>query len=95
MLEGLQEGGIAEEPLQAHLQHTRVVQRPRADEVLHELCDGVVGEEGQVKGLRVVKQLFQLLIIPRPHACGHCRRTTFYTLNFAGSAAEGKADVLA
>ena len=80
MLEGLQEGGVAEEALQAHLQHARVVQRPRADEVLHELRDGVVGEEGQVEGFRVVKQLLQLLIIPRPHACGHCRNTSILAI---------------
>ena len=45
MLEGLQEGAIAQEPLQAHLQHPCIMQRACTDEVLHKLRHCVVGEE--------------------------------------------------
>ena len=72
MLEGLQECGIAQEPLQPHLQDARIMQRPCADEVLHKLRDCVVGEEGQVEGLRIVKELLQFLIIPCPNTGSHC-----------------------
>lgn len=74
MLEGLQECGIAQKPLQAHLQNACIMQCPCADKVLHELRDCVVGEKGQVKGLRIVKELLQLLIVPCSNTGCHCTK---------------------
>lgn len=72
MLEGLEEGGVAQQPLKAAGEHGRVLQRAVAHEVLHKLGRRVVAEEGQVELLNVVKELLQFSVVARSHTRRHC-----------------------
>ena len=83
VLEGLQEGGVAEQALEAALEDLGVLERARAQEVLQELGRGVVAEEAEVKALRVVEQLAHLLLIARAHARGHCATMRVFQCSFS------------
>lgn len=82
VLEGLEEGGVAQQPLEAAGEHGRVLQRAVAHEVLHKLGRRVVAEEGQVELLDIVEELLQLSVIARSHTRRHC------TYQQSGSASE-------
>ena len=65
VLEGLEEGGVAQQPAQPLGEHLAVLERALEEQVPHELRRGGVGEEGEVEPGRVRKHLGELGVVAR------------------------------